>query len=453
MTHKDNEQYKYPHILFIVVDTLREDYANRIMKKELNSLGFVSYDNVISPAPWTTPAHASIMTGFYPAVHGAHETKYKKLHDVKLRMSNYLCNNLKKLGYKTILLSANPLVTPDYGFKGFDIFIPASWLSIPSKAIMTSKERKIWNKIKSSSNSWRGLVKKIIKYRKQKLALKALFNSIYWKTYRYVIRKWPREKGITDLSHALKLILKSQKPLFIFMNVMEVHDPYFIRDPLAYNGVELNLKIGYLNNRAVMMWRKGYLRQVRVVTKHIVKIMNYIKNLKLFDDMLIIITSDHGQLLGEHGRIWHGTFLYDELLRVPLFIKYPKCVRLIKRKERKDEYASLVRLKNFIIKISKKNEADEKLLYSDTVFAESYGTQIRLNSEGSVRVLKNINNLEQYRIAVYYKNYKAIFNVSKWEFESLYSIDHSHINDGVIKQLKSKIVKFLKLKIIFRHFK
>ena len=151
------------------------------------------------------------------------------------------------------------------------------------------------------------------------------------------------------------------------------------------------------------MWRKRYLRQVRIVTKHIVKIINYIKSLKLLNDMLIIITSDHGQLLGKYGRIRHGTFLYDELLHVLLFIKYPKYVRLIKRKERKNEYAGLVRLKNFIIKISKKNETNERSLYSDTVFAESYGTQIRLNSEESVKILENINNLEQYKIAIYYK--------------------------------------------------
>ena len=51
-----------------------------------------------------------------------------------------------------------------------------------------------------------------------------------------------------------------------------------------------------------------------------------------------IITSDHGQLLGEHGRIYHGTFLDDELLRIPLLIKYPKHVSNTILKEKYEKY-------------------------------------------------------------------------------------------------------------------
>src|SRR5690606_16414384 len=43
----------------------------------------------------------------------------------------------------------------------------------------------------------------------------------------------------------------------------------------------------------------------------------------MYDDMTIIVTSDHGEEFGDHGGFWHGDTLYDEQLRVPLFVKLP----------------------------------------------------------------------------------------------------------------------------------
>jgi len=73
----------YPDIVFIVVDALRKDYG-RYLEEKLKRIGFISYDNVITPAPWTTPSHASIFAGLYPIAHGAHETKDKKDFNVRL---------------------------------------------------------------------------------------------------------------------------------------------------------------------------------------------------------------------------------------------------------------------------------------------------------------------------------------------------------------------------------
>jgi len=67
-----------------------------------------------------------------------------------------------------------------------------------------------------------------------------------------------------------------------------------------------------------------YQREVDYVTKKILEMLEMLKNKNLFDNSLIVVTSDHGQLLGEHNKISHGIFLYDELLKVPLLIKYPK---------------------------------------------------------------------------------------------------------------------------------
>lgn len=54
-----------PHVIFIVLDTLRKDYG-RIVENSLSQMGFIKYENAITPAPWTLPAHASMFSGLYP---------------------------------------------------------------------------------------------------------------------------------------------------------------------------------------------------------------------------------------------------------------------------------------------------------------------------------------------------------------------------------------------------
>ncbi|MCD6373309.1 MAG: sulfatase-like hydrolase/transferase, partial [Thermococcus sp.] len=107
---------EYPNIVFIVVDTLRKDYA-KPLEEALKKLGFIKYENAIAPASWTRPSHASIFTGLYPALNGAHETtlKLKKNDDL-------LSLRLQDLGYTTYLLSANSFIRPESGFVGFDYF-------------------------------------------------------------------------------------------------------------------------------------------------------------------------------------------------------------------------------------------------------------------------------------------------------------------------------------------
>ena len=53
---------RLPNVIVVVIDALRKDYA-KLLEEKLRRLGFISYDNVIAPSPWTTPSHASLLTG------------------------------------------------------------------------------------------------------------------------------------------------------------------------------------------------------------------------------------------------------------------------------------------------------------------------------------------------------------------------------------------------------
>jgi arylsulfatase A-like enzyme len=62
---------------------------------------------------------------------------------------------------------------------------------------------------------------------------------------------------------------------------------------------------------------------IRYLDHYLGLLFDKLKALKVYDNTMIIITSDHGETFGEHNQMEHGRTLYEEVLRVPLIIKYP----------------------------------------------------------------------------------------------------------------------------------
>jgi len=431
---------KLPNVIIIIVDTLRKDYA-KLLEDILRKIGFVSYENAIAPAPWTTPSHASIFTGLYPAFHGAHETKNRKEFGVRLNKNmDILSGQLSELGFEASLLSANPHIRPSVGFVGFDYFY-----DIFSCSLLSYDELERIKKLKQEYNPKNNfeLLKTFIFTKQYKLLIKAKLNSLIIRRLPFS-EKWPKDKGAKNLTKTVGKYLKSvsdEKPKHIFINLMEVHEPYFLNDD---SKVVENLKANKLNPKALQKWKQKYPEEVRYVTKRILELMRFLKEKNLFENSLIIVTSDHGQLLGEYGRISHGTFLYDELLRVPLLIKHPKGLNL-EIIESNSKYISLVKLKPFILNLIENKLTDDSILYSNTAFSESYGVHVNVGELSTEEEKNNIEQLEEYRIAVYYGKFKGIFNVEKWDFEEVFSYDPDiEATEDVIKHMKRDIVRFLK---------
>jgi len=225
---------------------------------------------------------------------------------------------------------------------------------------------------------------------------------------------------------------------------MEVHEPYFLNDKHPREVLLNNLKTDKLDRHYVHKWRKNYPKEVKYVTRKIVEIIKILKERNLFDNSLIIVTSDHGQLLGEHGRINHGIFLYDELLKIPLLIKYPANT-IIEIIQNKTKYVSLVKLKEFIIKLVQNKLEDDDILYSNTVFAESHGIHTDLTGKVyTEKEKKKLESFEKWKIAIYNEEFKGIFNVKDWRVEKiiLYS-SNKEVMEGAVKRLKKKVMRFL----------
>ncbi|MHC4230593.1 MAG: sulfatase-like hydrolase/transferase, partial [Planctomycetota bacterium] len=98
----------------------------------------------------------------------------------------------------------------------------------------------------------------------------------------------------------------SEDRLFLFVHYYDPHSDYEPPEPFASKFSD-NLYAG----------------EIAYTDHYIAKVINKLKSLGIFDSSLIIITSDHGEMLGEHGEDEHGYFIYQSALRVPLIFRLP----------------------------------------------------------------------------------------------------------------------------------
>ncbi len=451
-----------PNIILIILDTFRKDHF--IKDRNINKLrneSFIFYDNVISPSPWTAPSHASIFTGVYPAIHGTHIYRDRQWTNDKIKAGAknlFFANILKILGYNMYLLSANPHISPIFGYTGFDYILNIDpYLELIYK-LNWDEEGKLkelmlkhkFNKIEAAHE--------IIKMHEYKFLLRSILYSLskrHWnynllfKYLYYVIKKWPMEKGVSDFINILKnMKVNYTSPYFLFMNLMEVHEPYAIND--SFFNERLNNLKGYdLTLQYLKLLKNKYRKFSHYLLSKLNEIIETLKQTKLFNNSLIIITSDHGQLLGEHNRIGHGVFLYEELLKVPLLIKYPNGSRVNFFEPDNKYYISLINLKPLIKQIIKNNNPliDDSILYSKTVFSEIYGVSNVFDKLNGYEQ-NNIDNLNQYRIAIYHNNTKCIFNVNKWMFDKEFNDKICDLKSKHLELIRNKIKKFLKNSIL-----
>jgi tetratricopeptide (TPR) repeat protein len=98
-----------------------------------------------------------------------------------------------------------------------------------------------------------------------------------------------------------------EKPFFAFLHLYEPHTPYEPPEPYAsrYKGREYDGEIAFSDEL-------------------VGRFFDLLKKKGIYDRALIIVLSDHGEGLGEHGEDEHGIFLYRWALQVPLMVKLPK---------------------------------------------------------------------------------------------------------------------------------
>jgi arylsulfatase A-like enzyme/uncharacterized membrane protein YozB (DUF420 family)/lipopolysaccharide biosynthesis regulator YciM len=114
--------------------------------------------------------------------------------------------------------------------------------------------------------------------------------------------------GMETLAAAARWIDATTSPkFFLFFHIYEPHRPYtppsHIRNANAYDG------------------------EVEYADEIVGRLLAQLKSKNLYEDAMVVLFSDHGEGLGDHGEDEHGIFLYRETIRVPLIIKLPQSAR------------------------------------------------------------------------------------------------------------------------------
>ena len=99
----------------------------------------------------------------------------------------------------------------------------------------------------------------------------------------------------------------AEKPFFLFLHYYDPHHEYRPPEPYASRFPE-----------------HPYAGEIAYTGAAVGDVIEALRARGLYDQTLVIVTSDHGEEFGEHGKVgWHSHSLYDELLRVPLLLKLP----------------------------------------------------------------------------------------------------------------------------------
>jgi len=242
----------------------------------------------------------------------------------RLRLSALKHNVLHKYkdeNYHSVLISANPLIVPWAGFEAsYNIIIdPITSTMLTDDAISIDTEAQelggrtsfiLYNLRKKNISK---LVKAAQLYLIRRL-----------KTFpRHLSEYFVREKG-GGLAVSLAKSLRLEEPFFLFVNLMESHNPYNrLGDEKKLNCATLKwLLTGNINPQDRRFWRT-YSHHAERATRRAIELVSTILQRADRSNTLIIVTSDHGELLGDGG-LYHVYSLKDGNIRVPLYVKYPE---------------------------------------------------------------------------------------------------------------------------------
>ena len=261
------------NVILISIDTLRWDHCSVYgykrnttpTLKKLAKRG-VCFSSAYAPTSTTAPSHATMLTSLYPITHGIVVHDGTKL-DPKFET---LAEHLADSGYQTAAIVSSFVLDSKFGFsQGFDFYDDNL-----EKAYETMPLMKEWHGNKVVGG----------------------FDQCASETTRKTI-KWLSEQR------------SDKQPFFLFLHFMDPHHPY--APPQPYASEFPTDMIG------------RYDGEVAYIDDSIKKIFEELKRLKLDDNTLIVITSDHGEGLMQHGWRSHGRHLYDEGVRVPLIFYWP----------------------------------------------------------------------------------------------------------------------------------
>ncbi len=268
-----------PNVVVLLVDTLRADHVGfggykRQTSPKLSiwaSKGTV-FENTISTAPWTEPATVTLLTGMLPDQMGLGFFMKVMLSPDSKTIGEYL----REEGYMTAAFSGNPMICTMLRFnQGFDTFSDrcTEYFDHRSGECLTGE-------------------------------------AIEW------------------------IDSRAESPFLLYIHYIDPHDPYNPAQPyknrfsLGYTGKNEKIRKGQITFRRdqqiklpdsdVQYLMDQYDGEIAYADEQIERFLRYLSDRGILDNTILVITSDHGEELLEHGILGHFFNLHQTLLHVPL---------------------------------------------------------------------------------------------------------------------------------------
>jgi arylsulfatase A-like enzyme len=278
-----------PGIVLVSIDTLRPDHVGcygyrRPTTPQIDRFrrDAVLFRQAVAQAPSTLASHASLFTSLRPPHHGASVSANTKLRPGIVT----LAGALKKAGFATASFNGGGQLHRSWGLdRGFDVYVSATDSSDADVGDDTLADE--------------------------------VGRGTAWLD------------GVGD------------RPFFLFLHTYEVHHPY-TPDPRRLRALDpgyagslpdrISIRLLEKINSGQRHLGKGDLGHIEAAYDAEIEsadaafgaLVRWLRAKGLYDDALVVLTSDHGEAFGERGPVgWHGDALYDEQIRIPLVVKLP----------------------------------------------------------------------------------------------------------------------------------
>jgi len=294
-----------PNVVLVSVDTLRADHLSlygydRDTTPNLRHLASESlvFTHALSPGTWTLPGHAAMLTGRFPGALGTLGWNGSLPRDVPL-----LAERLRQGGYRTCGVVGNSLfLDRRLGWdRGFDFYADQPRREVGYTPILHTALRWFPRLLAHATAPWKSA------------------EEINRTAFAWMAQGGPG-------------------PFFLFVNYVDTHVPYMAPDPWPdrFPG-RLPLLLDPVpavqaGERDLTEAESGHYRAlydgaVAYVDAQIGVLLADLEARGELERSVVIVTSDHGEFLGEHRLFHHAVGPYEPVHRIPLLIRYPQAAR------------------------------------------------------------------------------------------------------------------------------
>jgi arylsulfatase A-like enzyme len=348
-----------PHVVLIVVDTLRADhvgaYGSEVSTPNIDRLAAagVRFENAYSHIPITGPSHASVFSSMLPFEHGVENNT--QIFDPGLETTAEM---LGDWGRRTAGFVSLGVLRRAFGFgQGFESFydrFPRDWMKDAGE--VNAEVMKWFGGISNAPFfAWIHYSDPHEPYTPPGLQypeVKVVFDDVEHGVVTATGRGYSVPVVVPPGVHRVRFEASDPPPRHTlrFPNIRldddrlelirrdgwttktkRFGDPAFdTRLPAALDivnptagAITTDLQLVCRELLSISEVRERYALEVEYVDRRIGELMEQLDRRGVLDNALVIFTSDHGEAFGEHNHVGHISQLYDQLIRVPLIVSYP----------------------------------------------------------------------------------------------------------------------------------